>query len=63
MWNQCYLSLDSNTLSVKKKVESEPSTEFEVINLRISKKYKEYKRKIVLGIVYKKKHNYLIGFN
>ena len=53
----------SNSLSVKKKIKKDPFLEMNITDLRISKTYKEYKRKIVMGLVYKKKTNYLIGFN
>lgn len=63
MWTQCYLTLDSNTLKVKKKINKDAFYEFDVLDLRVSKTYKKYKRKIVMGLVYKKKENYLIGFD
>lgn len=63
MWTQCYLTLDSNTLKVKKKINKDAFHEFEVLDLRVSKTYKKYKRKIVMGLVHKKKDNYLIGFD
>ena len=55
MWSTCYITCDSNTVFIKKKVDKKPSHQFSIIDLRISKNFKPYKKKVVFGAAYKKK--------
>ena len=62
MWKQCWITCDSNNIILRKKIGEKPTEVFEVVNLRISKNFKLYKKKNVFGACYKHKKNYLIGF-
>lgn len=62
MWKQVWITCDSNKITIRKKINDKPYETFDVINLRISKNYKLYKKKHVFGACYNKKKNYLIGF-
>jgi hypothetical protein len=63
MWRQCWITCDSNTVIIRKKIGQKPTEVFDILDLRISKNFKPYKKKFVFGACYNKKKNYLIGFD
>ena len=62
MWNRCYLTFDSNTLTVRKNIKKDPTHVFNIDEIRVLKKFKKHRGKLIMGFMNKKKSKYLIGF-
>lgn len=61
-WKKCYLSCDSNNLYIKKKANKRTNYyEFKIKDLKASKKYLEYNKKMCFGLLHGK-IKYMLGF-
>lgn len=65
-WKQFYITCDSSSISLRKKIGEKPTEVFLIQNLRVSKNYRAYKKKFVFVAIYKvddRKKDFLIGFD